>query len=175
MKIKCTLAISLDGYIADPSGGYDWITGDGDHSNDTTKKWDFDAFMKDIDIVVMGRNCYDLDMHKQFAKQQVVVITSRAMDDDRITVLSENITSALLEMKKDKNIFIFGGGQIVSMLREIIDEYAIGIIPVILGKGIPLFHPSDNRVKLKLEEIMCDEGIVVLTYSRNGEYHGDQA
>ncbi len=174
MKIKCTLAISLDGYIADEHGGYDWIMGDGHHAHDTEKKWDFEEFMKDIDIVVMGRNCYDQDMHKSFEKQQVMVITSRPLNDDTVTVLSENIESVLLELKKTRNIFIFGGGHVVSLLRDIIDEYAIGIVPVILGNGIPLFHPSENRVKLKFEGMTCDEGIVVLSYTRNGVNHGNQ-
>jgi dihydrofolate reductase len=69
MKIKCTLAISLDGYIADEHGGYDWILGDGNKDNDTEKAWDFDAFMNDVDVVVMGRNCYDQDMHKEFSNK----------------------------------------------------------------------------------------------------------
>jgi dihydrofolate reductase len=168
-KIKCTLAISLDGYIADEHGGYDWITGDGNKENDTQKTWDFDAFMREIDVVVMGRNCYDLDMHKEFSNKEVIVITSRKIDDDSITTLTENIKESLLEIRKTKNIYIFGGGQVISSLRDIIDEYAIGIIPIILGKGIPLFHPDEIRVKLNLKEIMGHEGIVVLTYTRKGE------
>lgn len=169
MKIKCTLAMSLDGYIADEQGGYDWITGDGNKSNDTEKKWDFESFMSDVDVVVMGRNCYDLNMHKEFSQKEVIVITSRQIKDDTVTFLNEDILSKLLEIKKTKNMYIFGGGIVVSQLREIIDEYAIGIIPIILGKGIPLFHPDENRVKLDLKEIMCEDGIVVLTYTKKGE------
>jgi dihydrofolate reductase len=168
-KIKCTLAISLDGYIADEHGGYDWILGDGNKENDTEKKWDFDVFMSEIDVVVMGRNCYEQGMHKEFHNKEVIIITSREIKDDSINVLSTDIISTLLEIKKTKNIFIFGGGKVVSSLRNIIDEYAIGIIPIILGKGIPLFHPDEIRVKLNLKEIMCNEGIVVLTYLRKEE------
>lgn len=166
MKIKCTLAISLDGYIADEHGGYDWISGDGNKDNDTEKAWDFDAFIRDIDVVVMGRNCYDQDMHKEFSNKEVIVITSRKVDDESVVTMSENIKEKLLKIKETKNVFIFGGGKVVSLLKDIIDEYAIGIIPIILGKGIPLFHPDEIRVKLNLKEIMCNEGIVVLTYTR---------
>jgi dihydrofolate reductase len=169
LKIKCTLAMSLDGYIADEQGGYDWITGDENRINDTEKKWDFESFMSDVDVVVMGRNCYDLNMHKEFSHKEIVVITSRRIEDESVVSISENIIPKLLEMNKTKCIYIFGGGILVSQLREIIDEYAIGIIPIILGKGIPLFHPNANRVKLNLKEIMCEEGIVVLTYTKKGE------
>ncbi|PKM87968.1 MAG: riboflavin biosynthesis protein RibD [Firmicutes bacterium HGW-Firmicutes-10] len=168
-KIKCTLAISLDGYIADEYGGYDWISGDGNPVNDTKSKWDFQAFMQDIDVVVMGRNCYDLGMHKDFSDKEVIVITSRELDDDSVIAIKEDISSKLLEISETKSIYIFGGGVIVSQLKDIIDEYAIGIVPIILGKGIPLFHQDENRVKLNLKEIMCEEGIVVLTYARKEE------
>ena len=169
MNIKCTLAISLDGYIADEHGGYDWIAGDGNKQNDTKKSWDFESFLSDVDVVVMGRNCYDQGMHKDFFNKEVIVITTREINDDSVTTLSESIKEKLLEIKKTRNVFIFGGGKVVSLLRDIIDEYAIGILPIILGKGIPLFHPDEIRVKLNLKEIMCNEGIVVLTYLRKGE------
>ena len=35
------LAISLDGFIADEDGGFDWIKGDGDKSHDTKHTFDF--------------------------------------------------------------------------------------------------------------------------------------
>lgn len=165
-KIKCTLAISLDGYIADQQGGYDWIVGDGNHENDTKKKWDFEAYMSDVDVVVMGRNCYDLQMHKEFNTKEVIVITSWQTEDQSVTFLNGDILSQLIEIRKTRNIFVFGGGNVVTQLKDIIDEYAIGIIPIILGKGIPLFYPDENRVKLNLKEIMCDDGIVVLTYTK---------
>lgn len=165
-KIKCTCAISLDGYIADENGGYNWISGDGNPANDTPVKWDFQTFLKDIDVVVMGRNCYDLKMHKDFSDKSVIVISSRDIEDNQVIAMKDNIASRLLEISQTKNIYIFGGGIIISQLKDIIDEYAIGIIPIILGKGIPLFHPDENRVKLNLKEIMCEEGIVVLNYTR---------
>jgi dihydrofolate reductase len=168
-KIKCTLAMSLDGYIADENGGYDWISGDGNRANDTVSKWEFQAFMQNIDVVVMGRNCYDLGMHKDFEDKSVIVITSRELDDDSVIIIKDDISSKLLEISETKSIYIFGGGIIVSLLKDIIDEYVIGIVPILLGKGIPLFHQDENRVKLNLKEIMCDEGIVVLTYTRKEE------
>lgn len=37
-KIILNLAISLDGYIADENGGYDWIIGDGNSTLNTENK-----------------------------------------------------------------------------------------------------------------------------------------
>jgi hypothetical protein len=43
--------MSLDGYIAAPDGGYDWIVMD--------PEIDFDAMFKKYDTVLMGRKSYD--------------------------------------------------------------------------------------------------------------------
>ena len=51
--------------------------------------------------------------------------------------------------------------------RNIIDEYIIGIIPVILGKGRRLFvQESDILIKLKLIKYLVDDGILILRYSK---------
>ena len=68
-KIILNLAISLDGYIADENGGFDWIIGDGNNTLNTDEKWDYDKFLEDIDVVVMGKNCYDQGFHKDFVEK----------------------------------------------------------------------------------------------------------
>ena len=51
--------MSIDGYIANEDGGFDWIVGDGDESLDTQNKWNYEKFLEGIDTVVMGKKCYD--------------------------------------------------------------------------------------------------------------------
>ena len=68
-KIILNLAISLDGYIADENGGFDWIIGDGNNTLNTDEKWDYDKFLEDIDVVVMGKNCYVQGFHKDFVEK----------------------------------------------------------------------------------------------------------
>ena len=66
-------------------------------------------------------------------------------------------------------IFLFGGGVTLTQFisRNIIDEYIIGIIPVILGKGRRLFvQESDILIKLKLIKYLVDDGILILRYSK---------
>ena len=46
--------MSLDGYIADSTGGVDWLTGQSDDDSIDT----YGDFVKDIDIVLMGWNTY---------------------------------------------------------------------------------------------------------------------
>ncbi|MEG0152041.1 MAG: dihydrofolate reductase family protein [Cellulosilyticaceae bacterium] len=48
--------------------------------------------------------------------------------------------------------------------EDAIDEYIIGIIPVILGKGRPLFIGDNQAIKLQLKEYSVSEGITILKY-----------
>ena len=70
-KIILNLAISIDGYISEEDGSYDWIVGDGNTSLNTEKRQDFNKFLDGIDIVVMGKRCYDQEFHKDFLNKKV--------------------------------------------------------------------------------------------------------
>lgn len=170
-KIILNLAMSLDGYIADEAGGYEWIIGDGDATLDTDKKWSHESFLNQIDLVVMGKRCYEQKMHLEFPKKKVYVATSESLSDfDNIHFINGNISEFLKEEKKKsgKDIYLFGGGQTIDALikSDIIDEYIIGIIPTILGKGRPLFLGNSPMIKLHLEEYYIESGITILKYSK---------
>jgi len=81
-KIIMNLAISLDGYIADENGGFDWIVGQGDTSIDTAERSEFEEFLKGIDIVVMGKNCYEQGFAKEYSTKTVYVATSEEKEDE---------------------------------------------------------------------------------------------
>ena len=49
---------------------------------------------------------------------------------------------------------------------SVIDEYVIGIIPTILGKGINLFYDNNPKIDLKLEYYAVEDGIVIMKYSK---------
>lgn len=170
-KIILNLAMSIDGYIASDDGGYDWIVGDGDNKLNTDNKFDFNEFLENIDIVVMGKNCYDQDMHKEFKDKKVYIATSKDIKDyDNIHFVKDDICELIKrEVKKEgKDIFLFGGGVLIdSFIKEnIIDEYIIGIIPTILGKGRPLFFEGNPMINLHLDEYSVGEGITILKYSK---------
>ena len=50
-RVRYSVAVSLDGYIAGPKGEYDWIVMDPDI--------DFGALFKEFDTVLMGRKSYE--------------------------------------------------------------------------------------------------------------------
>ena len=170
-KIILNLAISLDGYIASDDGGFDWIVGDGDSKLDTKNKWDYSEFLEDIDVVVMGKNCYDQNFYNDFKDKKVYVATSKDIKNyENIHFINGDIVKTIEEERKNegKDIFLFGGGGLVDnfIKADIIDEYIIGIIPTILGKGRPLFLGNNPQINLHLDEYITDSGVVILKYSK---------
>jgi|GEM_PF-6212510 dihydrofolate reductase len=51
-RLRYNVACSLDGFIADPDGGYDWIVDD--------KGIDVDALYAQFDTFVMGRRTWEV-------------------------------------------------------------------------------------------------------------------
>ncbi len=170
-RIILNLAMSLDGYIASEDDSYQWIMEDSGAKDNfqNEKTYDFKGFLDRVDTVVMGKSCYDLGMHKEFTNKKVYVATTKANEDyDNIHFISGDIYKTILEEKEKegKDIYLFGGGKMIdSFLKaDIIDEYIIGIIPIILGKGIPLFLKDNPTIRLKLVENIVDKGAVILRY-----------
>jgi dihydrofolate reductase len=170
-RIIMTLAMSLDGFIADEDGGYDWIRGDGRHALDTQNRWDFNAFLQGVDTVVMGKKCYDQQMHLDFREKTVLIATHVLIPNhDNIRFIAGDVCTAVREelAKVEKDVYLFGGGALIDpfIRANMIDEYIIGVVPVILGSGRPLFYNGHPPLTLSLTEIMAEEGIVILRYVR---------
>lgn len=170
-KIILNLAISLDGFIADNDGGFEWIVGQGDKSCDTEKQLDFHKdFLSNIHIVVMGKKCYDQGFHKDYEDKKVYIATSQEIEyNNNLYFIKGDIVKVIKEEKdKGNNIFLFGGGGLVDnfIKADAVDEYIIGIIPTILGSGRPLFLGGNDEIKLHLNEYFVSDGVVIMKYSK---------
>lgn len=167
-KIILNLAMSLDGYIADESGGYDWIIGDGNPTLNTDEKWDYNQFLEDIDVVVMGKNCYDQGFHRDFIGKEVYITTSKEIENDKhYCFIKGDVVNQIQALKSEgKNIFLFGGGIMIDpfIKENAIDEYVIGIIPIILGRGKKLFLENNPTIDLQLQSYSVENGIIIMKY-----------
>ena len=106
-KIILNLAISIDGYISEEDGSYDWIVGDGNTSLNTEKRQDFNKFLDGIDIVVMGKRCYDQEFHKDFLNKKVYVATSEDLEDyENIRFINKDIVKVIVIKGKIVNIVV---------------------------------------------------------------------
>ena len=122
----------------------------------------------------MGRACYDQKMHLDFAGKQVLVATSHPpLQTNDVRFITGDLCGTVRteKAKQGKDIFLFGGGKVAAPLIEadLVDRYIIGIIPVLLGHGRPLFYPRPAPAPLALDRYMIEEGVVILDYLRRFE------
>ncbi len=173
-KIILNLAMSLDGYICDEEGGYDWIVGHGDTKQDTPKQFDQASFVEHCDYIVMGYQSY-LDCvvkaNEKYSDKKIIVASSKTLDDyDNIHFVKEDIVGYVktLQAQEGKDIWLYGGAKLCDhfLKADCIDAFIIGWIPTILGKGRRLFHDHYPFTRLSLQENYVMDGIVISCYSR---------
>src|SRR5690606_29929416 len=90
--------------------------------------------------------------------------------DDVILTTEEPVTfTTTLKAQPGKDIWLVGGGNIISQLHDadLIDEYIIATIPVVLGKGIKLFPDINREQSLQLNKHkVYDSGLTLMYYTR---------
>lgn len=167
--------MSLDGFIADKEGGYDWITGDGDSSHDTSHQMVFQNFVAQVDTLVMGHRTFKetgKETRHNFPNQKILVASSQPLSFKMLNVewISGDIVKHVLKLKESpgKDIWIFGGGILADQFikANVIDEFYIGVVPIILGNGIKLFLDKNPRINLHLEDHSIRDGLITLRYSK---------
>lgn len=175
-KIILNLAMSLDWFIANPDGAYDWIVGDWDSSQNTEKQFNFNVFLESVDTVVMWKKAYDdcdKETLKMLADKTIYVASHSNIKDksDNTISINWNISQQIQSLQKSdgKDIYLWWGAYLADdfIKSDIIDEYIIGIIPTILGKWRPLFLENNPTIQLNLTETTVSEWIVILKYKKN--------
>ena len=99
-------------------------------------------------------------------------VFSRTLDKatwNNTSLVKEDAVQAVTAMKQEpgKDLFIFGSADFSStMMRAgLVDEYRLGLNPLVLGGGTPLFKPSASELKMKLLEARpLKSGVLILRY-----------
>jgi len=162
------IATSLDGFIARPDGGLDWldrvhVPGD-DHG--------FAAFFEAVDTLVVGRGTYDVVLGFDpwpYAGKRVVVLTHRPASPRHGEAFFSGPPAALVERlaaEGARHLYVDGGSVVSQFLAAgLVDDLTISIIPVVLGDGIRLFQGPLPERALALESARTHpKGLVQLRY-----------
>ncbi|HXV85842.1 MAG TPA: dihydrofolate reductase family protein [Gemmatimonadales bacterium] len=167
-RVQYSVAMSLDGYIADPQGGYDWIVID--------PEIDFDAMFKNFDAVLMGRKSYEQAIRQggyglPGPKAYVFSRTLKQENCPGVTVSDDagKTVRALRRQRQGRDIWLFGGGELFRSLLGLglVDAIEVAVIPVLLGNGLSMLPAPATLAKLKLAKhrIYKKTGTVLLTYA----------
>ncbi len=173
-KISLFIATSLDGYIAKPDDDLSFLRLMEKEGED----YGYAEFTNTIDTLIVGRRTYDYVLeeigpsHYDNGQRDIYVITRTERPQVGRTIFyTGDITELVKRLKseKGKNIYCDGGAEIINELlkHDLIDEFIISVIPVLLGDGIKLF--KDGRPEQRLEFITAktfETGLIQLYYRR---------
>lgn len=153
------VAVSLDGFIAAPDGGFADFAMTGDHIETLAREYPetlpahiwpalgITAPGTTFDTVLMGWNTYasglPYGITDPYPHLRQIVFTRRAdRPAETINFTAEDPVAVVRSLKAeagDAGIWLCGGGTLAARLRDEIDQMVLKVNPVILGEGIPLF------------------------------------
>jgi dihydrofolate reductase len=187
-QVIANLAMSIDGFIADPDGGCDDLFGFYDDGSTELRIADgWPAFHMDepslslfreavtrIGCHIMGRDLYDMtngwDGHPG-NEAPIVVLTHRAPDEHPDGVpyyFVSDVEAAIAQARAvagDLDIAISGGTVARQALDAgLLDVIAVSLVPVVLGAGIPWFAGSEGPVRLSDPVVHEGRGVTHLRY-----------
>ena len=177
---------SLDGFVAGANGEMNWIKID-------EEIFDFVGTMTDTaDTALYGRVTYEMMQaywptagdkpnaskhdkeHSAWYNRVSKIVLSKTMSEeglDKTTVISDQLADNIHKIKKQegRNILIFGSPAASQALlhQGLIDEFWLFVNPILLGKGMPLFHNIPEITKLHfMESKTFGCGVIALHYGK---------
>ncbi len=157
--------VTLDGYF---EGAKPWEIDWHEYVwGDELEKFAIDQ-SKSIGMLVFGRVTYE-GMAGYWSKEKgeiadfmnsvPKIVFSRTLekaDWNNTRLVKENAADQVAKLKQQpgKDLYVFGSANLSSTLmqHDLFDEYRLGLVPVVLGSGNPLFKTSPERMRMKLLE-----------------------
>jgi len=170
-RVRVFLAASIDGFMAGENNDLSWLPGPDVLGGDGG----YGAFMADVGCLLMGRRTLDVvsgfDGPWPYGQTPVVVATHRPLQDPAPSVhaASGPIADLVAQAKSlagDKDVYL-DGGELIRQAHDagLIDEVTVTLVPVILGRGQPVFAGAEVRQAMTL--IRCEPlggGVVQLVW-----------
>jgi dihydrofolate reductase len=169
---------SLDGYVEDEAGAFDWVDPSGSFEFIT-------ELLRPIGTHLYGRRLYETMVywdepvesyspeHRDFASvwqhaEKIVfsrTLTGAARRNTRIE--SDFDLEAIRSLKRESKHDIFiGGAELAALAIDagLVDECGLFVNPVIVGRGKPAFRAGPQRNLELLDTRRFDTGVLYLRY-----------
>lgn len=177
-KLVYITSASLDGYIEDENGAFDWVTPEGVHEFITD-------LVRPIGTVLLGRRLYETMAYWDAPVQTYPPEGrefARVWHDRRKIVFSRTLTAAaspnthierdfdveaIRKLKHEsQNDAMIGGAEIAGLAIEadLVDECHVFLDPVVVGGGKPAFRAGLRANLDLLETRRFDSGVVHVRY-----------
>lgn len=167
--VRYNVAASLDGFIADREGRFDWIPAD--------PAVDFESLFASVDTVLLGRASYETVLatgERPWPAAARVLVFSRTLtrlawpEAELVRNSAAARVAALRDEAGEGEIWLFGGGQLCRDLLAAgqVDRLEVTVVPVLLGDGLPLVAAGLPRTALQLASTRrYPSGLVTLSYA----------
>ena len=181
-KVKLSMQMTINGYVAGPNGENDWMTWNPDDEFLEFLNSHFDS----LDTLLLGRKLADgfiehwekvavSNPEHPFAKKIVEtpkVVFTKTLDEstwNNTTLAKGNLAEEIANLKKrdGKDIGVVGGADFVSSLIKegLIDEYHLIVNPTAIGNGMTIFNSLDGIRKFTpIGAKLYSGGKIVLSY-----------
>jgi dihydrofolate reductase len=184
-KIVLMMSVSVDGFIEGPDRELDW------HMVDDELHGHFNEVLGAMGAFLSGRVTYELmagfwptadtdpsstGPMVEFARiwrDMPKIVFSRSLEraDWNTVVARDVVADEIQELKAQPGgDLALGGADLAAafMRQDLIDAYRLYVHPVVIGRGKPLFQPSDVKAGLGLAGTRTfGNGVVLLHYLRD--------
>lgn len=172
-KISIYIAASIDGYIARKDNSLDWLDRVGGFDED----YGFKKLLDSIDTLIIGRKTYEIatTVPDPYPGKRVVVLSNTLKSiREGMELYRGDLPELVAKLHADgtRHIWVDGGVTISQFLAsQMVDTMTIGIIPVILGEGLPLFNVIGKELPCRLGSSQnYPSGLVQLNYELIKEF-----
>ncbi len=104
---------------------------------------EFAVIIDNISKIVFSRTLKNVDWKNTKLKKEVI--------KEEVLELKQSRSQSPVDNGGSKNILVGSPSLIVALTQlDLIDEYQLGVQPIVLGSGLPLFKNVKDRINLKL-------------------------
>jgi dihydrofolate reductase len=182
-------AASLDGYIADRDDGLDWLLSyEGEFGDERAEPGPmgeggaYERFYDGVGALISGSTTYEFVLDQlsggsewPYKGKPYWVLSSRELPVPDTAGADVRIANAevadlhgeMIRAAGGRNLWIVGGGNVASQFASegLLDELLVTVVPVVLGRGKPLFDDRLPLGALQLQGMRAfSSGMVELRY-----------